>query len=235
MEQGVLGPLEARSISGRFNMAGEKREQLLDPIDRISEILFGLIMAVTVVGSMSIASAGHEQVHTATIAAIGCNLAWGLVDAVMYLVGTVTERTRNRVIAKQVIGTEVQTAHRLITEALPPHIAAIVGSDEVEGMRRRLLALRFEGRSLLGPRDYAEAFGIFLLVVIATFPVVLPFLLIGDPIRAMHASRAVTVVMLFFAGFALGRSAGHAKPLRTGLAMAVLGVALIVVVMKLGG
>ena len=61
-------------------------KRLLDPIDRISEILFGLLMAVTIVGSLSIATAGQDEVRTVLIAALGCNLAWGLVDAVMYLV-----------------------------------------------------------------------------------------------------------------------------------------------------
>ena len=40
-----------------------ERPTLLNPIDRISEILFGLIMAVTIVGSMSIATAGQAEVR----------------------------------------------------------------------------------------------------------------------------------------------------------------------------
>ena len=71
-----------------------KRPRLVDPVDRVAEALFGLIMAVTIVGSMSIAEAGRNEVRTVLIAALGCNLAWGLVDAVMYLVRTLVERTR---------------------------------------------------------------------------------------------------------------------------------------------
>jgi hypothetical protein len=66
-----------------LNIGIEERERLLDPIDRISEILFGMIMAVTIIGSLSIATAGQTQVRTVTLSALGCNLAWGLVDAVM--------------------------------------------------------------------------------------------------------------------------------------------------------
>ena len=72
-----------------------ERQRLLDPVDRISEILFGLIMAVTIVGSLSIATAGRNDVGVVLWGALGCNLAWGLVDAVMYLVRTATERARN--------------------------------------------------------------------------------------------------------------------------------------------
>src|SRR5437763_16828416 len=101
------------------NTNGDKRERLLDPIDRISEILFGLIMAVTIVGSLAIATAGRNEMRTIMAAALGCNLAWGLVDAVMYLLRTVTERTRNRALALHVKSAGHAEAHRLIAQALP--------------------------------------------------------------------------------------------------------------------
>src|SRR5512137_3180012 len=87
-------------------------KRLLDPIDRISEILFGLLMAVTIVGSLSIATAGRDEVRTVLIAALGCNLAWGLVDAVMYLVRRLTEKTRNFALARQLRSADSATAHR---------------------------------------------------------------------------------------------------------------------------
>ena len=212
-----------------------KRERLLDPVDRISEVLFGLIMAVTIIGSLSIATAGRSEARTVVAAALGCNLAWGLVDAVMYLVRTLTERTRNSVLAKLVIvAADTMSAHRLIEHSLPPHVVAITGPDELEGMRRRLLGLP-EISGTLGRDDFLAAFGIFILVVLATFPVALPFVVIHDPGLAMRVSQAVAVVMLFFAGFGLARYAGHRRPAVTGLAMALLGVALIAAVKALGG
>jgi hypothetical protein len=82
--------------------SGSGRARLLDPVDRLSEILFGLIMAVTIVGSLSIATAGRNEVRAVMMAALGCNLAWGLVDAVMYLVRALTERNRNWVLAGRI-------------------------------------------------------------------------------------------------------------------------------------
>ena len=112
----------------------DEREALLDPVDRISEILFGLIMAVTIVGSLSIATAGQDEVRTVMMAALGCNLAWGLVDAVMYVVRTVTERTRNRTLcAAGLPAPNAETAQRLIAQALPDHIAALVGHRRARG------------------------------------------------------------------------------------------------------
>ena len=213
----------------------ESRERLLDPVDRISEILFGLIMAVTIVGSLSVATAGRADVRTVLAAALGCNLAWGLVDAVMYLLRTLTERTRNRSLVRRIIAAEPAAAHRLIGQTLPAHVLAIAGPDEIEGMRRRLLALPPQAQGGLERDDYVAALGVFLLVVLATFPVVVPFLLIRDAALAMRIAQLVAVAMLFVAGFALGRHAGHARPLVTGAAMALLGVALIAAVKALGG
>ena len=212
-----------------------EQNRLLDPIDRISEILFGLIMAVTIVGSLSIAEAGRNDIRTTMAAALGCNLAWGLVDAVMYLLRTLTERTRNLALARRIVDSEPAAAHRLIAESLSPGLASIAGPEELEGMRRRLLASSLPSRSTLGRDDYLAAAGVFLLVVIATFPVVLPFIAFSDVARAMNVSRAVSLAMLFLAGFALGRHAGYARPALTGLVMAVLGAVLIVAVMALGG
>jgi VIT1/CCC1 family predicted Fe2+/Mn2+ transporter len=218
-----------------MGIIADERRRLLDPIDRISEILFGLIMAVTIVGSMSIATAGKEEVRTVMLAALGCNLAWGLVDAVMYVVRTATERTRNRLLARRIADADAETARRLITEALPEHVVALTGPDEIEAMRRRLLAALDKLRPALAPRDFLEALAVFVMVVVATFPVVAPFLLTTDLAVAMRVSRAITIVMLFLAGYAFGRHAGYAKPWHPALAMAVFGAVLIVAVMALGG
>jgi len=213
----------------------EEREHLLDPVNRVSEILFGLIMAVTIVGSLSIATAGANEVQTVMTAALGCNLAWGLVDAAMYLVRALTERTRIVALAKRIVSADQETAQRLIKGALPPHVVAITGPAELEGMRRHLMDLRRPLKGGLSRRDYLAAIGVFLLVVAATFPVVVPFLATDDVGLAMNLSRLITLAMLFAGGFALGRYVWHAHPVWTGFLMLLLGAALIAAVIALGG
>ena len=214
--------------------AGE-RKRLLDPVDRISEVLFGLIMAVTIVGSLSIATAGQQDVRAVVWAALGCNVAWGLVDAVMYLIRTMTERSRNRVLARRIAGSDDASADKLLREALPESVVALCAPGEIAAMRGRLQTLSLDERPLLAGRDWLYALGIFLVVVVATFPVVAPFLVLGDVARAFAVSQAITLVMLFLAGVHLGRHAGYPKPLRTGLAMAAFGAVLIAAVKALGG
>ena len=67
--------------------AKQASRRVLDPIDRVSEILFGLIMVLTFTGSLSVAEAGRDDTRTMLIGALGCNLAWGIIDAVLFLMG----------------------------------------------------------------------------------------------------------------------------------------------------
>ena len=64
--------------------------------------LFGLIMVLTFTGSLSAATAGREETRTMLFGAIGCNLAWGIVDAFMYLINTLTERGQGILKLRQV-------------------------------------------------------------------------------------------------------------------------------------
>ncbi len=214
----------------------QKRQRVLDPISRISEIIFGVLMTLSFTGSLNAATAGREEVRTMMLTALGCNLAWGLVDAVMYLVATLTERARNQTLLQIVrSATDPQAAHAGIAEALPGRLGDAIGPGGLEDMRRRLLALsEMPPRARFAREDYAGALGVFLLVVLSTFPVVVPFLFISRMALAMRASNAVALVMLFLGGYELGRYAGG-SPWRTGLAMAAVGGALVLIIMALGG
>src|SRR3954468_22739451 len=68
--------------------------RVLDPLERTSEILFGIIMVLTFTGSIRVAEAGREDLRTVLAGAVGCNLAWGLVDAAMYLMAAFITRAR---------------------------------------------------------------------------------------------------------------------------------------------
>ena len=57
--------------------SNKSSNRALEPMDRLSEILFGLIMVLTFTGSLSVAEVGREDVRLMLIGALGCNLAWG--------------------------------------------------------------------------------------------------------------------------------------------------------------
>ena len=214
----------------------EVREPVLSPVDRVSELLFGLFMALTFVGAVSVTGTGREEVREMFAAALGCNLAWGLVDAVMYLVRTVTDRGRSLTLVRAVrAAPDAEAGRRLIERTLSRDVAGLVSSAEIEAIRGRIAALTsLPARPRLNGDDFLAALAIFLIVVASTFPVVLPFALIADVGTAKNVSRAIALAMLFFGGLALGRYAGYGS-WKVGLMMVGLGTALVVAINALGG
>jgi len=213
-----------------------ERPRVLDPIHRESEIVFGLLMALTFTGSVSVATAGHQDARTMMAAALGCNLAWGLVDAVMYLVGIVTERLRAmKLLARLHATTDAAKAQALIADALPPRLGAVADPHALEALRQRLLATADTPLPRLLERDdFLGALGVFLLVVLVTFPVVIPFAVFDTTMFALRVSNTIALFMLFASGYSLGRHAG-AKAWLGGIAMAALGTVLVGVIVALGG
>ena len=211
------------------------RDPVLNPVDRVSEMLFGLFMALTFVGAVSVTESGTE-VRALLAAALGCNLAWGLVDAVMYLVRTITDRGKLLTLVRSVrTAADTETARALIKESLSKPLAGLMTDSEVESVRQRIVALPSPPeRPKLKSEDLLAALAVFLLVVASTFPVAVPFLIIDDIAWAKGVSRAIALAMLFFGGLALGRYAGYGS-WKTGLMMAGLGAAVVAAVIALGG
>ena len=54
--------------------------------------LFGPIVALTFIYSLGVATAGSIKIQTMLIGALGCNLAWGMVDGGLYLLARINER-----------------------------------------------------------------------------------------------------------------------------------------------
>jgi len=224
------------AMNGEIGVETATRDAVLSPVDRVSEMVFGLFMALTFVGAVSVADAGREQVRDMFVAALGCNLAWGLVYAIMYLVRAVTDRGRSLTLVRAVrAAPDSETGRRLLDRLLSRAAASLVSPAEVEAIRGRIVALSsVPARPTLGWDDLLAAIAIFLIVVAATFPVVLPFALTQDVGTAKTVSRAVALAMLFFGGLALGRYAGYGS-WRVGLMMVGLGTALVIAINALGG
>lgn len=219
------------------NVAAQSaREPILNPVERVSEVLFGLFMALTFVGAVSVAESGRAEVRSLLAAALGCNLAWGLVDAVMYLVRTIADRGKSLTLISSIhTATDTETARELIKRSLPSAVARFLTDTEIEAIRQRIVALPSPpDRPRLKSNDLLAALAVFLLVVAATFPVAVPFLIIDDIGWAKGVSRAIALTMLFLGGLALGRYAGYGS-WKAGLMMAGLGAALVAAIMALGG
>lgn len=199
-------------------------------------MLFGLIMALSFTCSISAVQAGPEDVRTMLIGALGCNIAWGIIDAAIFLMVSLTERAHAIATLRSVrSATSARQAKDAIASALPPLFASTLSSDDYDRIHRRLGEIAEPpSRPRLGKKDYLAALGVFLLVFFATFPVALPFMLTQDAMLALRISNGVAILMLFLCGYSLGRYAQH-RPIGMGILMTVVGVALVGVTIALGG
>jgi len=128
-----------------------------------------------------------------------------------------------------------QEAQRRIADALPQVVASILEPAELEAIHRRLLQLPDPPeRAHLGKDEWLGSIGVFLIVFVSTFPVVIPFIFMQNVGPALRLSNAIAIVMLFLTGFAFGRITGR-HPWIVGLAMVVLGLFLAGMTMALGG
>ncbi|WP_246702671.1 VIT1/CCC1 transporter family protein [Starkeya sp. ORNL1] len=209
--------------------------RVLDPVSRASEILFGLIMVLTFTLSLAAAEAGRADVRAVLIGLLGCNLAWAIIDAVMYLMGVRGERglAHSTLQAIRSAGSPAE-GRAIVAGDLPPAVRPALTTRDLERIRLHLASLPADSVQVrLGREDYLGALCVFLLVFLCLFPVAAPFILLDDVTLALRISNAVAVAMLFLTGFTFGRQVG--RPWRTGLLMVVIGTALVAVAITLGG
>jgi hypothetical protein len=222
---------EARAL--RLVTARQKR--VLDPVERFSEIIFGLVMVLTFTGSLAVADSGREEVRDMLVAALGCNVAWGIVDGVMYVVTSLVARARLDTVFRGLRAAGPEAARAIVLGALPEGVAAVADEAEVGRLVARAQALPAPPRGAgVTLEDLRGALGSCLLVILATLPPTVPFLLVDDVQRALRWSNAAAVVSLFFAGWALGRATA-VRAWLLGLAMVLLGVSLVALTIALGG
>jgi len=210
--------------------------RILDPIETISEVMFGLIMALSFTLTVGVVTADNIKIKTMLFAALGCNLAWGIIDAGVYLMTRVNERGRKILSLRELReASDLEAARSMIADAMPPLLASVVPPEQLESMWHRLRQLpESSQRPQLTKRDAIGALGVCLLSFLSTFPIVIPFMLIGDGRLALRASNVIAIAMLFVCGYAFGLRSGL-KPWATGLSMVVFGCVLVGVAIALGG
>jgi hypothetical protein len=210
----------------------------LEPVEEVGELVFGLIMVLTFTLGASITLGDQEETRELLLAVLGCNAAWGIIDAALYLVARVSERGRlhrlvRAVQAARSDGWARAAIAREVDQRLPPVIAPQMRAALDAHLVERVRTLELERNRVTG-EDLWAAIAVFWLVFLAALPAVVPFLLIQDPMIAMRTSNAVLITLLFIVGW---RWAGYtgASRWRTAFLVTLLGVGLVSVAILLGG
>jgi len=210
----------------------------LSPDVTMGELLFGLIMVLTfTLGAGIVASDDPDEARLLILAAIGCNIAWGIIDAVFYVMGLLFVRGRRSRLLVEVQKADRPTAVAMIREELEEQLAPVTTEVDRAQLYERIhdaLSETPASSAAIGAADLKQAFGVFLLVSLTTIPAVFPFIFIDDPWQALRLSNGLLIALIFFVGY---RWAGYtqATPWRAGLGLMLIGIVLVVIAIALGG
>ncbi len=211
----------------------------LEPGESLAEILFGLIMTLTfTLGAGLLVEERPLAVRQLLIATVGCNIAWGIIDGALYVVGQIFERGRMARLGDMIRRADTEDAAAAIVEQ---ELDELVGVTVDEGNRADLyrhMARHVRASAPRPPRvvhaDLYGAIAVFWRVFFSSIPAALPFLFIDNAWMALRVSNGILICLLFVAGYRWARYTAL-RPWRTGLTLLVGGVAMVAIAIALGG
>jgi VIT1/CCC1 family predicted Fe2+/Mn2+ transporter len=206
----------------------------------MGELLFGLIMTLTftLATGIVIEEEGREGARAMLIGILGCNLAWGIIDGVLYALGQIFERGRLRRIGHSLKqATSDAAARQLLAGEFDDALAPLTDEATRNGLYQSIVD-RVRGGAVAPNRlrreDVMGGLVAGLLVFACSFPAVLPFLFLDDPGLALRVSNAILLGLLFAVGW---RAARHtlARPWIAGIVFLLVGLLLVALAIPLGG
>jgi hypothetical protein len=213
----------------------------LDPGSSLGEVLFGLIMTLTFTlgAGIIIEEEGIAGVHALLLATVGCNIAWGIIDGALYVVGQVFQRGRLVRLGKSIRETaNPGEARGLVARELDEMLEPVTGFDERQALYARVVDHIRERETPRHGRvtrdDLMGALVCFWLVFFASIPAAIPYFFIDDPWIALRVSNGVLLFLLFYAGYSWAKYT-VANPWIAGFSFLLGGLAMVVVAILLGG
>ena len=213
-------------------------QKQLEPGESLGEILFGLIMTLTfTLGAGMMVRDDPNAARELLIATIGCNVAWGFIDAAFYVSGQIFERARMARIGERVRRADTEeAAAAIVAEEFEELLGFTVAADERADLFRRMARhVRASERRPRGitRQDLYGAFASFWLVFCASIPAALPFVFMRQEWIALRVSNAILILLLFVVGYRWARYT-TLRPWPTGLTFMVAGLALVGIAISLG-
>jgi VIT1/CCC1 family predicted Fe2+/Mn2+ transporter len=212
----------------------------LDPASSLGEIMFGLIMTLTFTlgAGIIMEEEGREGAHELLIALVGCNIAWGVIDAAMYLVNELFARGKRRRIAHAVqSAVDEHGGVAVVADELDQYFEDVADEKERHALYSRVAAKVRTAEikpNRLTKADFMGAFWSFWLVVISSAPAAIPFLIVDDARLALRWSNGILLALLFIVGFNWARYT-LGRPWVAGLIFLSGGIGLVLMAIALGG
>jgi VIT1/CCC1 family predicted Fe2+/Mn2+ transporter len=217
----------------------------LDPIDRLTETIYSILVLLTFTLAFRIFNLGPGQVVTdeyvneLLVAAIIATIAWGTIDGIVYVLSEVFARgEKHRVLWK----IEAAITHDEAIEAIADEVEFILEPITSEAQRKSLYEDILEQLRGSEPQpirlkreDLTGGLASILIAFLAVMPSLVPFVLLrNDYAKAIRVSNIVSFGVLFYSGYEWGRYTGT-NPWKTGLLLVLVGVLLVAIAIPFGG
>lgn len=221
--------------------------RLLDPIDRLSETIYSILILLTFTLAFQIFKfettpsqpMSVEEIDALFFGALGAILAWGVIDGVMHALMALFERGERHRLLQHIQAAETDgEGVAAIADELDFILEPITAEEERLQLYKSVLEHLRDGQPRkigLKREDFAGAVGCVLVALIAVLPSLAPLVLLRhDPTLALRVSNAISFMVLFAAGYSWGKHTG-ANPWKTGLLLFLIGAIMVLVAILLGG
>ena len=220
-------------------------ESLIDPIDRLSETVFSILILMTFTLAFRISrlfgGAEHalpgEGASELLIGALWAVLAYGMIDGVMYALLSVFARGGSHRLLRNI---HVAESEQEAVEMISDELDYILEPISEEGVRQKLYKSVLEHLRDSQPRrigltreDITGALAHVLVALISVLPSLAPLALLGKNFElAIFVSNLVSFIVLFIAGYHWGKYTGS-NPWRTGLLLMAVAVIMVLIAILL--
>ncbi len=240
-------------MTARVHSRGRRRvkpkagflSHLLDPIDRLAETIYSILILLTFTLAFRIFMLDPGQVVTSEyvnellVAALLATAAWGVIDGIVYVLTEVLERgERHRILWHIQSADTAEEAAAAVADEFDYILEPITGESQRAMLYRDVLDHLRDSQPQpikLKREDLIGALACVLVAIIAVLPSLLPFALIrNDPALAIRVSNVISFAVLFYSGYEWGKYTGTSR-IKTGLVLVAVGVLLVAIAIPFGG
>lgn len=214
-------------------------KRYLEPTSILNEAVFGLVMTLTfTLGAGLIVKEGPNATHELLIGVLGCNLAWGIIDGMILVMGGMLDRSRKGQLImrlQKLHGEEERLS--IVRQEVEPIIEPYIELAERNAIYQSVAhSLKDKVPERVHPtrEEFFAAIATAWIVFACSLPAVLPFLLIDDRFIALRVSNALLLGMLFLVGYRWAL-ATNSSPWRVGGSLLLTGLAMVLIAIPLGG
>jgi VIT1/CCC1 family predicted Fe2+/Mn2+ transporter len=218
----------------------------LFPHERLVEILYGLVIALTITSAIRVITGGVTlDIELMVTTSLGAGVSWGIIDAMLYILVVIFQKHRyTRMAGKISSAKDESEALATIKEDLEESLIGTLDAEDQKSVYR--LVLRAHRRSnkanytnqpksiAIAREDVFGAMQVFFAMLLATLVVVAPLWFIEPPHMAVLVSNVVAFIALFAVGYIWAKHTNIRKTL-FGIVLVTLGAAIVGISLVLGG